>query len=76
MSEALSPFTQVRLELFLHLQPRYLGAVSEGIYDQLGRLLMVYNDELEGFCLVFLTVIFFFFPHQHNYFVRRTRGVL
>ena len=53
---SMSPYKQCDLELFLHLQPRYLGALTQGVYEQLGKLLMLYHDDLGGVAVAFSRV--------------------
>jgi DNA-directed RNA polymerase I subunit RPA43 len=52
----LSPFRQCDVELFLHLSPRYQHALTTGVYEQLGRMLMAYRDDFEGVAVAFSNV--------------------
>eukprot|EP00128_Syssomonas_multiformis_P017371 Colp12_sorted_trinity150504_noHs@9167 len=51
-----SPFKTVVARLQIHMAPRYLGNVMEGVFEQLNQILMKYSNEVEGIVVSYSNV--------------------
>lgn len=70
-----SPFRELTVKLFVHLMPYHTHDIQAGINEHLNKLLMKYNEELEGVVISYYNVkplqsngaIIADYPHIHFY---------
>lgn len=49
-------FEQVHVQVYIHLQPRWVKKIKEGVNNILGKKLLKYSDEFEGVPVAFTDV--------------------